>query len=205
MDCSPWWRSDLHYMLETCDFVRGNEWGRYAKKNIYTGWAWFKTQVLLVWDSSIIPRPAGWHDVKVKLCAEGNHIFQRHWPEWRVKFIVMCWIHNTNIEWTVRVLLWCVLLWALIAIVDHSVWFLLNRDKLNNLCRQKEKLEEKIMEHYRKLDSCSTKKWVPSLCVMCQSTIFRCTWKILNLGFVYIFPAIAILGILSKCILYKKE
>jgi len=31
-------------------------------------------------------------------------------------------------------------------------------DKLNNLCRQKEKLEEKIMEHYRKLDSCSTKK-----------------------------------------------
>ncbi|XP_023727348.1 girdin isoform X2 [Cryptotermes secundus] len=31
-------------------------------------------------------------------------------------------------------------------------------DRLNNLCRQKEKLEEKIMEHYRKLDSCSTKK-----------------------------------------------
>ncbi|RZF40021.1 hypothetical protein LSTR_LSTR002424 [Laodelphax striatellus] len=31
-------------------------------------------------------------------------------------------------------------------------------DKLNNLCRQKEKLEEKIMEHYRKLDSCPTKK-----------------------------------------------
>ncbi|XP_069702624.1 girdin [Periplaneta americana] len=31
-------------------------------------------------------------------------------------------------------------------------------DKLNNLCRQKEKLEEKIMEHYRKLESCSTKK-----------------------------------------------
>ncbi|XP_068086065.1 girdin [Anabrus simplex] len=31
-------------------------------------------------------------------------------------------------------------------------------DKVNNLCRQKEKLEEKIMEHYRKLDSCSTKK-----------------------------------------------
>ncbi|XP_052891984.1 girdin isoform X2 [Anopheles moucheti] len=31
-------------------------------------------------------------------------------------------------------------------------------DKLNNLNRQKEKLEEKIMEHYRKLDSCSPKK-----------------------------------------------
>ncbi|XP_012258487.2 girdin isoform X3 [Athalia rosae] len=31
-------------------------------------------------------------------------------------------------------------------------------DKVNNLCRQKEKLEEKIMEHYRKLESCSTKK-----------------------------------------------
>ncbi|KAI5699743.1 hypothetical protein M8J75_007897 [Diaphorina citri] len=29
-------------------------------------------------------------------------------------------------------------------------------DKLNNLHRQKEKLEEKIMEHYRKLDSCSS-------------------------------------------------
>ncbi|XP_049845915.1 protein Daple isoform X2 [Schistocerca gregaria] len=31
-------------------------------------------------------------------------------------------------------------------------------DKFNNLCRQKEKLEEKIMDHYRKLDSCSSKK-----------------------------------------------
>lgn len=31
-------------------------------------------------------------------------------------------------------------------------------DKLNNLCRQKEKLEEKIMEHYRKLDNASGKK-----------------------------------------------
>lgn len=31
-------------------------------------------------------------------------------------------------------------------------------DKLNNLCRQKEKLEEKIMEHYRKLDNASSKK-----------------------------------------------
>ncbi|GLH04901.1 Protein hook [Gryllus bimaculatus] len=31
-------------------------------------------------------------------------------------------------------------------------------DKLNNIRRQKEKLEEKIMEHYRRLDSCSTKK-----------------------------------------------
>lgn len=31
-------------------------------------------------------------------------------------------------------------------------------DKVNNLYRQKEKLEEKIMEHYRKLDSCSPKK-----------------------------------------------
>ncbi|XP_075227701.1 uncharacterized protein LOC142328094 isoform X2 [Lycorma delicatula] len=31
-------------------------------------------------------------------------------------------------------------------------------DKLNNLYRQKEKLEEKIMEHYRKLDSCPAKK-----------------------------------------------
>jgi hypothetical protein len=31
-------------------------------------------------------------------------------------------------------------------------------DKLNDLKRQKEKLEEKIMEHYRKLDSCSPKK-----------------------------------------------
>ncbi|KAJ9582463.1 hypothetical protein L9F63_003156, partial [Diploptera punctata] len=32
------------------------------------------------------------------------------------------------------------------------------RDQVNNLCRQKEKLEEKIMEHYRKMESCSTKK-----------------------------------------------
>lgn len=31
-------------------------------------------------------------------------------------------------------------------------------DKLNNLCRQKEKLEEKIMEHYRKLENASCKK-----------------------------------------------
>lgn len=31
-------------------------------------------------------------------------------------------------------------------------------DKVNNLHRQKEKLEEKIMEHYKKLDSCSPKK-----------------------------------------------
>lgn len=31
-------------------------------------------------------------------------------------------------------------------------------DKVNDLKRQKEKLEEKIMEHYRKLDSCSPKK-----------------------------------------------
>ena len=31
-------------------------------------------------------------------------------------------------------------------------------DKLNNLCRQKEKLEEKIMEHYRKLENASSKK-----------------------------------------------
>lgn len=32
-------------------------------------------------------------------------------------------------------------------------------DRVNNLHRQKEKLEEKIMEHYRKLDSCSPKKY----------------------------------------------
>lgn len=31
-------------------------------------------------------------------------------------------------------------------------------DKVNNLCRQKEKLEEKIMEHYRKLENASSKK-----------------------------------------------
>lgn len=31
-------------------------------------------------------------------------------------------------------------------------------DKVNNLCRQKEKLEEKIMEHYKKLDNASSKK-----------------------------------------------
>lgn len=31
-------------------------------------------------------------------------------------------------------------------------------EKVNNLSRQKEKLEEKIMEHYRKLESCSPKK-----------------------------------------------
>lgn len=31
-------------------------------------------------------------------------------------------------------------------------------DKVNSLHRQKEKLEEKIMEHYRKLDSCTPKK-----------------------------------------------
>lgn len=36
-------------------------------------------------------------------------------------------------------------------------------DKVNNLHRQKEKLEEKIMEHYRKLDSCSPKKLVSFL------------------------------------------
>lgn len=33
-------------------------------------------------------------------------------------------------------------------------------DRVNNLNRQKEKLEDKIMEHYRKLDSCSPKKYV---------------------------------------------
>lgn len=31
-------------------------------------------------------------------------------------------------------------------------------DKLNHLSRQKEKLEEKIMDHYRKLSSCSITK-----------------------------------------------
>ncbi|KOB66901.1 Hook protein [Operophtera brumata] len=31
-------------------------------------------------------------------------------------------------------------------------------DRVNALCRQKEKLEEKIMEHYRKLDNCTTKR-----------------------------------------------
>lgn len=31
-------------------------------------------------------------------------------------------------------------------------------DQVNNLCRQKEKLEEKIMEHYRKLDNASAAK-----------------------------------------------
>lgn len=31
-------------------------------------------------------------------------------------------------------------------------------DKVNDLRRQKEKLEEKIMEHYKKLDNCSPKK-----------------------------------------------
>lgn len=32
------------------------------------------------------------------------------------------------------------------------------RDQVNNLSRQKEKLEEKIMEYYRNKQSCSTKK-----------------------------------------------
>lgn len=32
------------------------------------------------------------------------------------------------------------------------------RDKVNHLYRQKEKLEDKIMEHYRKLESCTPKK-----------------------------------------------
>ncbi|XP_054016628.1 girdin isoform X2 [Hylaeus anthracinus] len=31
-------------------------------------------------------------------------------------------------------------------------------DRMNHLCRQKEKLEDKIMEHYRKLESCTPKK-----------------------------------------------
>lgn len=33
-------------------------------------------------------------------------------------------------------------------------------DKVNHLHRQKEKLEEKIMEHYKKMESCSPKKFV---------------------------------------------
>lgn len=34
-------------------------------------------------------------------------------------------------------------------------------DRLHALCRQKDRLEDKIMEHYRKLDSCtSAKKYV---------------------------------------------
>lgn len=36
-------------------------------------------------------------------------------------------------------------------------------DKVNHLHRQKEKLEEKIMEHYKKLESCSPKKFVLQL------------------------------------------
>lgn len=36
--------------------------------------------------------------------------------------------------------------------------YLFFSDKLNNLSRQKEKLEEKIMDHYRKLNSCSITK-----------------------------------------------
>lgn len=38
-------------------------------------------------------------------------------------------------------------------------------DKVNHLHRQKEKLEEKIMEHYKKLESCSPKKFVYFLTV----------------------------------------
>lgn len=40
-------------------------------------------------------------------------------------------------------------------------------DKVNNLHRQKEKLEEKIMEHYKKLESCSPKKYVSITNVFC--------------------------------------
>jgi hypothetical protein len=126
--------------------------------------------------------------VKVKLVTERNRIFQHPRMTSKIYSLVL------NITWTLSEL------WQshrdawygehVVAIVHHSIWFLLNRDKLNNLCRQKEKLEEKIMEHYRKLDSCSTKKWVPSPCVVYQSKKFSCTWKILNLGFIYIFPVI---------------
>lgn len=71
-----------------------------------------------------------------------------------------------NVEYKVGI--WCSVLNTfskLLLFVVFIVWFPFIRDRLNNLCRQKEKLEEKIMEHYRKLDSCSTKKWVPSLLV----------------------------------------
>lgn len=37
-------------------------------------------------------------------------------------------------------------------------------DKVNNLYRQKEKLEEKIMEFYRKIDSSQQKKYVLKIC-----------------------------------------
>lgn len=39
-------------------------------------------------------------------------------------------------------------------------------DKVNNLNRQKEKLEEKIMEHYRRADNCAPKKWVSLFVVL---------------------------------------
>lgn len=53
------------------------------------------------------------------------------------------------------ILYYCIIIYCIKYINNNNKYY---RDKVNHLYRQKEKLEDKIMEHYRKLESCTPKK-----------------------------------------------